>query len=245
LIVPRVGYFALYVPHVLQRLVKTYLVFLEAPTEIWFSYEQVPLPWYYPVGLVYDLCAAMESDTVKLPWKVTVHTRDYPHDRLVQSSDTFNVYSHFMSLIKQADYIQCGSTKHVMRLSKEDQESLWQAVTTRCTPQISMVEMNETSGKTFEVAMRIKALLTVDKPKSLPTRVYVVQDRTWTVVQEVVPVEATLLELKHLLNLPHSTVCVVHGIQHLDSTRLATLVRWLSFADQFLHVVLATNRIPV
>jgi autophagy-related protein 5 len=68
------------------------------------SYEDVPLKWHYPLGLLYDLYAGAEPyyppspkdsnegseehdevrDEVGLPWKLTVHFSDYPKDQMIQ-----------------------------------------------------------------------------------------------------------------------------------------------------------------
>lgn len=46
--------------------------------EVWFSYNEVPLKWHYPIGLLFDLLA---SDGV-LPWTIIVHFKKFPEDIL-------------------------------------------------------------------------------------------------------------------------------------------------------------------
>jgi autophagy-related protein 5 len=41
--------------------------------EIWLEFNGTPLKWHYPVGLLFDLYANMESVAQNLPWCIHVH----------------------------------------------------------------------------------------------------------------------------------------------------------------------------
>lgn len=45
---------------------------------MWFSFNEIPLKWHYPIGLLFDILA---NDGV-LPWTVTVHFKKFPEEIL-------------------------------------------------------------------------------------------------------------------------------------------------------------------
>ena len=119
------------------------------PHDGWFSFEDVPLKWHYPLGLLYDLFSGApphqsqvapqargdSEDSVKhLPWQVTVHFTDWPGHALVQPDAEGKVFHDaFINSVKEADFLRNGTAKGIMSLSKEDSNNLWAAVQTRNT----------------------------------------------------------------------------------------------------------------
>jgi Autophagy protein Apg5 len=69
------------------------------PHQGWFSFENVPLKWHHPVGLLFDLysgakdrlvdengakdaSASQEEESV-LPWKLVLHFSGWPNDQII------------------------------------------------------------------------------------------------------------------------------------------------------------------
>ncbi|KAL8810911.1 MAG: hypothetical protein Q9223_001975 [Gallowayella weberi] len=110
----------------------------------WFSYEDVPLKWHYPLGLLYDLFSGAvqaqisESDRndrfparrpSTLPWRLTLHFTDWPGDQLVHPDAEGKVlHDAFINSVKEADFLRNGTAKGIMSLSKDDSTRLWNAV---------------------------------------------------------------------------------------------------------------------
>ncbi|KAH9308492.1 hypothetical protein KI387_036403, partial [Taxus chinensis] len=91
---------------------------------VWFDYKGLPLKWYIPTGVLYDLlCAEPER-----PWNITVHFRGYPSDILSPCEGEDNVKWNFINSLKEASYIMNGSIKNVMNMSQPDQMELWRCV---------------------------------------------------------------------------------------------------------------------
>ncbi|OQR94624.1 hypothetical protein ACHHYP_01036 [Achlya hypogyna] len=90
---------------------------------VWFSYNDRPLKWQLPFGVLYDLYA--ES---KLPWEITVHFQRYPTQQLLPCESLDAVEIHFMNSFKQALYLLYGSTKWIMNLPQQKQAQLWEGV---------------------------------------------------------------------------------------------------------------------
>ena len=53
--------------------------------EIWFEYAGEPLRWHYPIGVLFDLHGVQD----KLPWKITVHFKEFPEEILIRCSYIF------------------------------------------------------------------------------------------------------------------------------------------------------------
>ncbi|CAL8576964.1 Autophagy protein 5 [Xanthoria parietina] len=138
-----------YLPFLLPRLHAFFTPFLidpdAAPHGGWFSYEDVPLKWHYPLGLLYDLFSgappAQIDDADKdhhsspsrrpstLPWRLTLHFTDWPGDQLVQPDAEGKVlHDAFINSVKEADFLRNGTAKGIMSLSKDDSTQLWNAV---------------------------------------------------------------------------------------------------------------------
>ncbi|KAL1852184.1 Autophagy protein 5 [Paecilomyces lecythidis] len=138
-----------YLPSLLPRLHAFFASSLIEPDtkahEGWFSFEGVPLKWHYPVGLLYDLYAGADppskaeddhpghsgddESSRPLPWRLTIHFSDWPHEDLVKlDPDGMVMHDAFINSVKEADFLRNGNAKGIMSLSKEDSSGLWNAV---------------------------------------------------------------------------------------------------------------------
>jgi autophagy-related protein 5 len=156
--VPRLSYLAFILPR-LHAFVLSDLINPDVEAhDAWLSFEDVPLKWHYPLGLLYDLLSGAEPiDTTSgssgrdavasssaaqpdsttnapLPWRLTVHYTDYPDDQLIPlDAGGRTLLDSYINAVKEADYIRNGTARTVMSMSKEDSDNLWQAVKTRKT----------------------------------------------------------------------------------------------------------------
>ncbi len=69
------------------------------PHQGWFSFENVPLKWHHPVGLLFDLYSGAKDQLVDengakdastnlddesaLPWKLVLHFSGWPDDQII------------------------------------------------------------------------------------------------------------------------------------------------------------------
>ncbi|KAL8709094.1 MAG: hypothetical protein Q9220_006115 [cf. Caloplaca sp. 1 TL-2023] len=135
-----------YLPFVLRQLHAFFSPFLiepaSAPHEGWFSFEDVPLKWHYPVGLLYDIFSGtppaqangsdQDDQRPTPPWRLTIHFTDWPGDQLVQPDQEGKVlHDAFINSVKEADFLRNGTAKGIMSLSKDDSTHLWEAVQQR------------------------------------------------------------------------------------------------------------------
>ncbi|KAF9625301.1 hypothetical protein IFM89_020887 [Coptis chinensis] len=128
ILAPRIGYLPLLVP-----LIKPYFSSTLPPGSdtVWFDYKGLPLKWYIPTGVLFDLlCIGPErpwnltSDPV---WILQVHFRGYPGDLLSPCEGEESVKWSFINSLKEAAYIINGNCKNVMNMSQPDQLELWRS----------------------------------------------------------------------------------------------------------------------
>ncbi|KAL5721478.1 autophagy protein 5 [Ranunculus cassubicifolius] len=120
ILAPRIGYLPLLVP-----LIKPYFSSTLPPgtDTVWFDYKGLPLKWYVPTGVLFDLlCLEPER-----PWNLTVHFRGYPADLLSPCDGEETVKWSFINSLKEAAYIINGNCKNVMNMSQNDQLELWKS----------------------------------------------------------------------------------------------------------------------
>lgn len=118
---PRNGYLPLLIPVIKPHFQSS----LPPGTDtVWFDYKGLPLKWYIPTGVLFDLlCAEPER-----PWNIVVHFRGYPADILSPCEGEDSVKWSFINSLKEASFIMNGSTRNVMNMSKPDQIELWRCV---------------------------------------------------------------------------------------------------------------------
>ncbi|CAL5189929.1 unnamed protein product [Lathyrus oleraceus] len=118
---PRIGYLPL-----LVSLLKPHFSTALPPgvDTIWFEYNGLPLKWYIPTGVLFDLLC-MEPER---PWNLTVHFRGYPSNLLLPCEGEDSVKWSFINSLKEAAYVINGNCKNVMNMSQPDQVELWGSV---------------------------------------------------------------------------------------------------------------------
>ncbi|XP_075089818.1 autophagy protein 5 isoform X1 [Nicotiana tabacum] len=91
---------------------------------VWFEYKGLPLKWYIPTGVLFDLlCAEPER-----PWNLTVHFRGYPGNILTPCEGEDSAKWSFINSLKEAAYVINGNCKNVMNMSQPDQLELWRSI---------------------------------------------------------------------------------------------------------------------
>ena len=141
------------------------------------SYSRPPLPtanWackpsrHWPIGLLYDLLTGRDpsyattdfnsEDEHRLPWTLTLHYTDYPHEHLMRLDYPSSLQDAFINSTKeassvillwcstilpltkrvsfQAEYMRYGNSRAVMSLSMADSAKLWRSIETRMFPQL-------------------------------------------------------------------------------------------------------------
>ncbi|KAF3444281.1 hypothetical protein FNV43_RR13971 [Rhamnella rubrinervis] len=121
ILAPRIGYLPL-----LASLIKPHFSGTLPPgaDTIWFEYNGLPLKWYIPTGVLFDLLSAEPER----PWNLTVHFRGYPGSILIPCEGEESIKWSFINSLKEAAHIITGNCKNVMNMSQPDQVELWRSV---------------------------------------------------------------------------------------------------------------------
>ncbi len=95
--------------------------------EAWFEFEGKPLKWNLPVGVLFDSIFKGSNQTMAQPWQLTVRFTEFPEAQLMRCPSYHHVRVSYFNDLKQGMYLKHGTTQPLMKLAKNDQESLWEA----------------------------------------------------------------------------------------------------------------------
>lgn len=160
---PRLSYLAFLLPRLHSFFAPNLIDPEVSPHEAWLSFEEVPLKWHYPLGLLYDLFSGAEpadpgahddthavggqQGTVEtatgvspIPWRLTIHYTEFPGDHLISlDPEGKTMQDTFINSVKEADVVRNGTARTVMSMSKEDSDNLWLSVQKRWSPKMSHI----------------------------------------------------------------------------------------------------------
>lgn len=94
----------------------------------WFEDEesQIALRWHLFAGILWD----MRRKPATLPWKIRLHFSQYPTSQILPlETDVMSVVERsYKNSLKQALFLQYGSSKIAMGLSKQSFEQVWDSL---------------------------------------------------------------------------------------------------------------------
>ncbi|KAF9099824.1 autophagy protein 5 [Mortierella sp. GBA35] len=248
--VPRCSYLSLITSEVRKHFAAKHLRITGDESEVWFDHEGTPLKWHYPIGLLFDIhglqaASRRKESMLPLPWRVTVHSQNFPGEKLIKNPTLKSCQDYFMSMIKEADYLRNGSTKKVMNMSKSDQTQLWDGLWSKSYEQFW--EMNQKLVSNEGAVAR-----------HLPIRIYLPEN--CPVIQELVSpfdehdqprtlrqiLHAAVPDLFPLKDDPGSTPTtrasvLIHGIKPSLDTDASWAAQTMAYPDNFLHLVVVID----
>lgn len=228
LMVPRLSYFPLVLDKV-QKHFAQHLAEEHQSAEIWLDYDEQPLKWHYPIGLLFDLYA---NDAI-LPWELTVHFQDFPKDELMHCQGRLAVESYFMATIKEADALKHRS-QVISGMQKKDHIQLWQGLQNDKFDQFWAVNrklMEHTNDELFKhIPFRIywpdqPFIQRLIRPLNDQGEKLTLKDLLITIIPEIMNEDG---ELKYKV--------ITHGIEPSLETPLHWMSEHLSYPDNFLHI---------
>jgi autophagy-related protein 5 len=118
----------------------------------WFQDDdtQFALRWHLFVGVLWDMKA-----TKSIPWKIRLHFTQYPTSQILPLENCVltTIEHKFMNSLKQALFMQYGSSKVAMNMTKQTHERVWDSIVTS-NYQLYQ-EVNDNLQQTNESSMNI------------------------------------------------------------------------------------------
>ncbi|XP_054714207.1 autophagy protein 5-like [Uloborus diversus] len=229
LMVPRLTYFPLVTDKV-QKHFSSHVKDEAVGSEMWLDYDSQPLKWHYPVGLLYDFYGADST----LPWNVTVHFQDFPEKELIHCSNKAAVQSHFMATVKEASALK-HRTQVVQSMVPKEHKELWHGLEKDKFDQFWAINkrlMENPGEQSFKyIPFRIyqpgvSLVQSLIKPLNEAGEVNTLRD----LLKNAVPSIFEEIGTKYKV--------VIHGINPPLEMHLQWMSEHLSYADNFLHIVI-------
>ncbi|GEQ68516.1 hypothetical protein JCM33374_g2184 [Metschnikowia sp. JCM 33374] len=259
----RVAYFASYFSQMADFFrIATGVQYL--PTQpVWLEYEDVPLKWNLPIGLLYDLLylpsgpissssssSSLPSSAYKHPWKLVLKVScaetPYPSHSIIPFDSAGHKpvdYNKMLNRVlinslKQSCYVLNGNSRAVLGLSDDDTRGLCRSMATHdLTVYTSISKKLVAAPKTGRQRIPLKLYIAGSD--------ILLQAPVWT--KDDAGNDSTLSQvIKHQLaevstdNMPSFPCVYIHGINVdvlLDEPVLHLWMR-LRYMDNFLYVVL-------
>ena len=123
----RISYWPQYLPEILAYFKRYLSQSTDQPWSWWLEYENRPIPWHEPMGLIFDkLCRSPD-----LPWQLTLrgsaNGSTYPSGLLALENE-LTARNYWLNQAKEACYIRNGNSNAIMNLSLENIQELWKAI---------------------------------------------------------------------------------------------------------------------
>jgi autophagy-related protein 5 len=95
---------------------------------IWFEYDNKPLRWNIPVGVLFDYHGNNSNGKDDIPFKIIIRFQGFPKSNLIPCAGELDAEKVFFHSMKQALCLRYGSAKKLMDMPRPSQESLWEGV---------------------------------------------------------------------------------------------------------------------
>ncbi|KGR23281.1 autophagy protein 5 [Candida albicans L26] len=240
LTIPRNSYFPTVFPQLI-RYFQNFITTIElSKVPIWLEFEEVPLKWNLPVGVLYDYLylPALLNDHDLGCWTISMKYEPvYPIEYIISFNEKLagdgqidymkTMNRILMNQLKQSCFVLNGTAKPIMQLSEANTNQLWKSLISR-----NLGDFN---------VLNKKIIKTIDR---IPVKIYIAGSPI--VVQAPISKDQTLQEILslHTPNLSSSSSSMSHPyIQGIDVTSLMNQsIReiWQLFKhlDNFLYITL-------
>ncbi|KAK5461070.1 Autophagy protein 5 [Exophiala xenobiotica] len=131
---PRLSYLPLLLPRLHSFFSSSLIADPEtvSPFAGYFTYDNVPLKWHLPLGLLYDIYVLSTQDaspdqasSAALPFKLTLHFQPDPEKPTLPDATPVVLHDSYINSVKEADFLRSGTAKPIMTLSAQESKALW------------------------------------------------------------------------------------------------------------------------
>jgi autophagy-related protein 5 len=238
-----------------------------SPWDGYLTYDDVPLKWHLPVGLLYDIYALSSQSPdsqLPLPFRLILHFSDAsstsPNGSInLIKPEPVVLHDSFINSVKEADFLRSGTAKPIMSLSAVDSKTLWSSTQSNDLKTHSRVYASLLPTQFRNIPMRIylpsspnqdpnkaqiKVLQSHVPPFIAPSSPNPAAQRMPTPGQAQTLGTALHTMLPNLFPSRRTPILgrpILHGAVVPMSANLEELARWASYADGWLGIVIVMN----
>lgn len=118
--IERIGYISSCIKDLILTY-KNYLPLNFKDGDIWFSYNNIPIKWNLPFGVIID---SIVKDTEDVPIYLIAHVKNFPEQDLVRYKSVDSLRFYYLNFLKESFTIRYGSAKGILNLSTRETEKL-------------------------------------------------------------------------------------------------------------------------
>ncbi len=267
---PRLSYLPLLLPRLYAFFSSALIADSEtiSPYSGYFTFDNVPLKWHLPLGLLYDVYVASTQDArqehlvaTPLPFKLTLHFTPDPEKPSLQDATPVVLHDSFINSVKEADFLRSGTAKPIMTLPAQESKTLWTSTQDGDLQAFSKIHNSlvPSPGQMRHIPLRLylpsapdqdpnKAQIRVLQSRVMPNITGANQGASPAALRGgTVGLPQTLGTALHQLipslfpsrRTPILATPLLHGAPVPMSAHLEELVRWGCYADGWLSVVIA------
>ncbi|KIX06677.1 uncharacterized protein Z518_04653 [Rhinocladiella mackenziei CBS 650.93] len=239
-----------------------------SPYAGYFTYDNVPLKWHLPLGLLYDIYVLSTQDAASdhlssapLPFRLTLHFTPDPETPTLPDATPVVLHDSFMNSVKEADFLRSGTANPIRTLSAQETQALWTSTQDNDLITFSKIHgsLVPSPNQMRNIPLRVYLPSTPEKDPG-KAQIKALQSRIPPTVAAAtqnspaalrgggsVGQPQTLGTALHQLipslfpsrRTPILATPLLHGVPVPMSAQLEELVRWGCYADGWLSVVIA------
>lgn len=199
---------------------------------IWLEYEEVPIKWNLPVGVLYDYLYLPARENTDC-WTLTMkYGQQYPLEHIIPFHERHpngevdyltTLHQVLTNQLKQSCFVVNGTAKPIMQLSEDNSKQLWQSIVSR--------------NLTSFVAINKKIIKSIGK---IPIKIYIAGSPT--VILAPISKTQTLGEILNLhapgfFKLSHPFIQGINATPLLDVS-LQEIWKLFKHLDNILYITL-------
>ena len=203
------------------------------PEEIWLEYENIPIKWQYPLGVIVD---SLGIDLSKGPIPIYVHVRNIPKDKVLTYEGLDTLRKYYFAAIKEANMIKFPKEQKILNLDLDDTKLLNEIINSNQRNLIvdfrkvmNKVHSNSIIEKYPVRLIFNKTDLIITKPVNVPNE----KINTYTLKNYLIDIFGE--ELYNLLK--EKTKIIIHGLEIEEQISFLFYYLNFSYMDNFLYIV--------
>lgn len=218
------------------------------PNGMWLEYNNTPLGWNIPVGVLFDL---LQADLQIVPWPLTLHYRGLHEEQIVRCSGIDSIRFFYINALKEAMYLRTNSSKEIMNMAKEEENKLVESIFTMDFTafwsinskliDVAKEDIKKASIRVYQNTLdnyiQLPGNILDDKGKNITIGEYLHTYICPQLLDKVVVDGGVVVEKAK----GKSIKILIHGIECALDTPLHWMLLNMAYIDNFIYIVILTE----